>query len=531
MKYFNTTGICIPEKHYMVPIDRKLAEIKAMVDRGDYFVINRARQYGKTTTLSLLEKVLQKEYIVISLDFQKMSNVKFANEYVFAAAFAEYLYKTITNKRNPIKGIDSGVLEKLLEDTKQKDNFALTELFDCLTEMCDSAEKPMVLMIDEVDSASNNQVFLDFLAQLRLSFMNRDKEPSFQSVILAGVHDIRNLKRKLRSEEEHKLNSPWNIAKAFLVDMSFSAEEITGMLKEYEADHQTGMDIAEVAESIFDYTSGYPFLVSLICETLDTNISKSSGRLQGNAAWSREGVSEAVKVILQEKVTLFESMTKQIETYPELKELLQRILFEGQKLMYSPDNAICSLGQMFGYIKNQDGIIAVSNRIFETRLYNFFISEAQLTDISYKEAQKDKSQFIKNGMLDMERVLEKFVSHFHDVYSGKDEEFIESHGRKFFLLYLKPIINGTGNYYVEAETRDARRTDIIVDYLGKQFVIELKIWHGEKYQEEGRLQLSEYLDRYHQKKGYLLTFSFNKNKEVGVKNVQYKDKEIIEAVV
>lgn len=259
MKYFNATGICIPEKHYMVPIDKKLAEIKTMVDRGDYFVINRARQYGKTTTLSLLEKTLQEEYIVISLDFQKMSNVKFENEYVFAAAFAEYLYKTITNKRNPIEGIEPSVLEALHENTEKKETFALTELFDSITELCDSAKKPVVLMIDEVDSASNNQVFLDFLAQLRLGFMNRDKEPAFQSVILAGVHDIRNFKRKLRPEEEHKLNSPWNIAKAFLVDMSFSAEEIVGMLREYEADHQTGMNITEVAESIYDYTSGYPF--------------------------------------------------------------------------------------------------------------------------------------------------------------------------------------------------------------------------------------------------------------------------------
>lgn len=32
---------------------------------------------------------------------------------------------------------------------------------------------------------------------------------------------------------------------------------------------------------------------------------------------------------------------------------------------------------------------------------------------------------------------------------------------------LKPIINGIGNYYIEAQTRDGRRTDIIVDYLGK----------------------------------------------------------------
>lgn len=83
----------------------------------------------------------------------------------------------------------------------------------------------------------------------------------------------------------------------------------------------------------------------------------------------------------------------------------------------------------------------------------------------------------------MDLVIEKFVQYFHDIYGEQDERFREEFGRKLFLLYLRPIINGTGNYYIEAQTRDARRTDVIVDYLGEQFVIELKIWHGNEYNE------------------------------------------------
>lgn len=52
--------------------------------------------------------------------------------------------------------------------------------------------------------------------------------------------------------------------------------------------------------------------------------------------------------------------------------------------------------------------------------------------------------------LDMDRVLKKFVTHFTEIYGDNDEKFIEAYGRKFFLLYLKPIINGKGNYYIEA---------------------------------------------------------------------------------
>ena len=130
----------------------------------------------------------------------------------------------------------------------------------------------------------------------------------------------------------------------------------------------------------------------------------------------------------------------------------------------------------------------------------------------------------------IERV-KKFVEYFNEIYGDNDDKFLEKYGRKFFLLYLKPIINGVGNYYIEAQTRDARRTDVIVDYLGEQFVIELKIWHGSEYNERGEKQPSDYLDYYHKDKGYLLSFNFNKKKEIGVKELKIGEKTIVEAVV
>ena len=128
-------------------------------------------------------------------------------------------------------------------------------------------------------------------------------------------------------------------------------------------------------------------------------------------------------------------------------------------------------------------------------------------------------------------MIQKFIEHFSDIWSKNDEKFVEKYGRKFFLLYLKPIINGTGNYYVEAETRDLRRTDVIVDYRGEQFIVELKIWHGDEYNERGENQLTDYLDYYHKDKGYMLSFNFNKNKTVGVKEIKIGAKTIVEAVV
>lgn len=64
-KFFNINGACNPDRHYMVDLTTRLQAIKGMVDRGEYFVINKARQLGKTTVLQALSRYLEKEYRVV----------------------------------------------------------------------------------------------------------------------------------------------------------------------------------------------------------------------------------------------------------------------------------------------------------------------------------------------------------------------------------------------------------------------------------------------------------------------------------
>ena len=127
--------------------------------------------------------------------------------------------------------------------------------------------------------------------------------------------------------------------------------------------------------------------------------------------------------------------------------------------------------------------------------------------------------------------MRKFYEYYTSLYSEEDTKFVEKYGRKIFLMYLKPIINGTGNFYVEDQSRSRKRSDIIVDYLGKQYVIECKIWHGDEYNRRGEEQLVNYLDAYQAHKGYLLSFNFNKNKKTGIKEINCHGKELLEVVV
>ena len=513
-RYFNITGCCNPQEHYMVNLDSRLAQIKKMVDKGQYFCINRGRQYGKTTLLDALQSYLQNDYTVISMDFQaQMSAATFENERTFSKAFIDaFIEIAMFSDETVLMEIAKNELTAITN---------LVELFRKLSVVCKLNDKKIVLMIDEVDSASNNQVFLDFLAQLRGYYLIRNKRPTFQSVILAGVHDIRNLRQKIRPDAEHKHNSPWNIASNFDIDMSFSVSDIAGMLTEYENDHHTGMDIQKLSQLIYAYTSGYPVLVSSICKYLDEKF-----------GWKTPCVSDAVKLILKENNALFESLINKIEDHQELYDYLYQILILGRKISYNPDDSVIRLAMMYGFLKEENGSVVIANRIFETRLYNAILTTKKMQETSiYKAGEWDKNQFIQNSQLNMEKILEKFILHFNDIYGSQPDKFKEEDGRKLFLLYLRPIINGTGNYYIEAQTRDQKRTDVIVDYLGKQYIIELKIWRGEEYNTEGEKQIAEYLNYYHLEKGYLLSFNFNKNKKSGMKTIQMNGKTVIEAVV
>lgn len=518
-KYFNTTGRCYPNEHYMVDIHEQLEQIRGMIEQGEYFCMNRARQYGKTTTLSLLKDELEDEYMVFSISFEGIGEAAYESDEALVSAFFGLMQDCLSY--GEVKHA-SEELRELIENAGAADaaqaGIPFLRLSRIISRICDVSDRPVVLLIDEVDQAGNHRAFLEFLGMLRDKYLKRRERPTFRSVILASVYDIKNLKLKLRSEEEHQYNSPWNIAADFDIDMNFTREGIEGMLAAYGADHyrkvaeeskaddrekrledhenngRVEMDVPLLAGLLYDYTSGYPFLVSRICKLMDEKVDGTERFPDKMSAWSEEGFREALRILLSESNTLFDDMRKKLSDNPQLKKMLYKLLYEGETFPYNTDDGTVDIAELFDYVKNDNGKVMVANRIFETRLYNLFISEGRMQSVIYTEGSKDRNLFVKNGE-------------------------------------LEAIINGTGNYYVEAETRDERRTDVIVDYLGKQYVVELKIYHGNAYNERGERQLSDYLDAYHLKKGYMLSFNFNKKKEVGVREIRVGDKILVEAVV
>lgn len=401
---------------------------------------------------------------MLRLSFEGVGSEGFAGHKAFGSMFmnrmADAMHFTALSEQEIINWKD----DSLLQDQNWAECFEVLDRK--ITNICRNSKKPIVVMIDEVDKSSDNQIFLDFLGLLRNKYLKAQEgfDDTFHSVILAGVYDIKNLKLKLRPSEERKYNSPWNIAADFKVDMSFSVEEIATMLQEYEDEHHTDMDVKTISQELYFFTSGYPFLVSRLCKWIDED---------GGQIWTTENIRKAESELLHTPCTLFDDLVKNYENDQELQKLIDEILFSGKEYAYVMTDPVIQKGVMFGILKRKDNLVAISNVIFDTILYNHVMSKKNRETDLY---QPERKQFIQNGRLNMPHILEKFQELMKSEYRKEDERFLEQQGRLLFLCFLKPIINGTGFYYVEPETRNSTRMDIVVAYGGEEHVIELKLW-------------------------------------------------------
>ena len=92
-RIFNTTGTCIPTRHFLADVSAKVDQVMAMAARGDYFTINRPRQYGKTTLMYHLFQALQgkKDYLPLDISFEGIGSSTYSAAQLFIPAVLDLL--------------------------------------------------------------------------------------------------------------------------------------------------------------------------------------------------------------------------------------------------------------------------------------------------------------------------------------------------------------------------------------------------------------------------------------------------------
>lgn len=512
-KKFNTTGTCFPKLHYMMNNTNKFVEVMELIELGEYFSMHHPRQFGKTTMIETLVNALQKreEYLPIRLNFQGIDSKWHESDEAFGQMFIKELIRYFKITRSPLATF-------LKENPAPND---LNDVSDLISDLVIEAQSKVVVLIDEVDASSNYAAFVNFLTMLRNKYLIRGNAPTFYSVVLVGVHDIKNLKFKLRNPEEAQYNSPWNIAVDFKVDLSFNPKEIAPMLEQYTEAEGVQMDIPAIAERLHYHTSGYPFLISKICKDLVEDILPYK---KDKTTWTLDDVEASVRLLLKQNNTNFDSLFGNLENHKDLYDLTARIILDGAEIGFNQYNPTIYKGILYGIFK-RNGKIRIHNRIYEQLIYSYLSSKVETA--TNADGYNVSTQFLlEDGSLDFKLVLLRFQQFLKEEYSDRDQKFLERQWRLLFLAFIRPIVNGEGYTFKEVQVSQERRLDVVVTYLQYRYIVELKRWYGGQYHDKGLDQLHDYLELHGLDSGYLLIFDERKQQTWSSKMIIHKGKSI-----
>ena len=232
-----------------------------------------------------------------------------------------------------------------------------------------------------------------------------------------------------------------------------------------------------------------------------------------NGEWTPNDVEFAVKQLLKQSNTNFDSLIKNLENNQELYDLVYAVAINNEFMPFNIHNPLTALGVLLGILtsRNDSDRIVIHNRIYNEVIVNY-MSDKMLQDNITRQSDLGAGYKNFDKTLNMEAVLLGFQTFMKKEYSKKDRNFLEKNGRLVFLAFIKPIINGSGYDFKEPQVSEEKRLDVVITYLHQKFVAELKIWYGEKAHEKGLAQLANYLDIQSLTEGYLLIFDHSEVK-------------------
>ena len=294
------------------------------------------------------------------------------------------------------------------------------------------------------------------------------------------------------------------------------------MLDDYMAEKGVKMDTQGMAERLFYYTSGYPFLVSKLCKMMDEDVLPTKETKE----WTEEDLEFAVRKLIFESNSNFDTLTKNLENNENLYRLAYNVVIDNEIVSFTIHDPTINLGVLYGIFVTNNNRLAIHNRIYREVIINYMtarmhrIQLANGADFGGGYTNSDKKS------LNMELVLLKFQAFMREQYSKRDRDFLERHGRLVFLAFLKPIINGHGYDFKEPQISEERRLDVSITFYQHKYVAELKIWRGKAAHEEGLTQLVDYLDRLELTEGYLVIFDHTEVKSWKTEWVNHQGKKI-----
>ncbi|MBK5969918.1 MULTISPECIES: P-loop NTPase family protein [Thiorhodovibrio] len=493
MRFFNTEGPVRADKHYQLdPLHRwNLADILRLIEQEKYFLLHAPRQTGKTSCLLALMAHLNREgrYLAVYANLEG------------AQAYRERLDPAMATLVTDIAAWASDCAGETEAPALAREVLSSTPggsaLGVFLSHWCARLERPLVLLLDEVDALVGDTL-VSLLRQLRAGYTKRPQAfPS--TIVLCGVRDLRDYRIHAHSERDPITGgSAFNIKAKSLRLGDFSAAEVTTLLGEHT--RETGQHFTPEARArIWELTQGQPWLVNALA--YESCFERPEG-LDRKRAIDVALIDQAKEQLILRSVTHLDQLADKLRE-TRVRRIIEPML-AGTSLGEVPTDERDYLVDLGLLRRTNGGSLTVANPIYREVLPRMLASGPQDS-----MPQISPSWLRPTGDLDPDALLAAFLDfwrqHGEPLLGSAPYHEIAPH--LVLMAFLQRVVNGEGT--LEREYAIGRgRMDLCLRYRAVTLGIELKVWRpgAPDPLTEGLAQLDDYLAGLALDTGWLVIF-------------------------
>lgn len=475
MRIFNTSGACIPEKHYTLMRAGLVAQGEALVAGGRFFTIFAPRQAGKTTYFQLLfRKLAQQGYTPVWVSFEGLKQTSI-----------EKFYKVLGHELQRELAFESSKPASLLTDPIDL-QFYLEQLH--------SQINSLVLVIDEFESVPD-VVLSDLLHTFRKIY-HRKEYYALHALILVGVSTL--------AELVVSSASPFNIVDQLQIPY-FTFDEVQELIQQFVT--ETGQPFEEqVIKAIYDNTQGQPGLVNALCQYLVEVMVPDRSQPVTMAAFY-----PTLKHFLTERFD--KNILNVVQKARSKKDFMVSLLFGEAVIPFTVNDPDIAYLYANGVVDNVDGYVQLPAPLYSKVLITAFRPYSNGETKEYVSAHDTFSEYIirdkGDSRLNVNAILQRYSEYvqrrgFHAFDTKQLREGAWHYSLDGFINFFIQRLGG--DTLVEVPTGRGR-TDILILHQGRNYIIETKVFTDAFSFAHGKQQLADYLISEGLSEGFYVVFS------------------------
>lgn len=504
MRKFGTQGPVNADDNYVVSRSQEIADFIARVKDGKYIVIFAPRQTGKTTFFQHALNVLtaqEETYFPIELNAETYTGLTSSD---FYNGFPEDVQETIESVFQRRGSAPPSALIQFLENATLTNAVSTRRFFRHLAKFLEPQR--VVLIIDEFDGIPEEAVN-GFLHALRHIYITRSVPRCPYSVGIVGVKNIRQLNYDASI-------SPFNIQDEFVLP-NFTLEQVHELLEQYT--DEVGQAFApDVIKTLHKQTAGHPFLVNRAAQILTEELDIPKTETITIAHFARTH-----RQLLREGNTNIDHLTTNIRKDRRFESILMRIASYEKGLAFNPDDVLMNELLTYGVItQGEDGLCEIVNPIYQHRILQTFKPTLNGLELEYLPENIDFLDYLApEGELKMESLLDNFRDFIARAgfrilqVPDTPQEYV---GQHLLYAYLDQFVRVVqGEMFLEVRTGRGR-IDLLILLASRKYIVETKVWEGERSYQAGKRQLAAYLKLEGTEEGYYVVFDHRQQPELRI---------------